>query len=217
MNLAADLLRDYLSANKITQGDYAAACGVDQSFVSQVLTGTIAISARNLSKLLEGLKAKEDKLRFLISYLHDQVPTEHVHDLSIRSADASVAPFLVREAHVDPATVFDDAIAQVLGQLPTQTKTQLYQFIQALRVDPALRSVFHGIMRYVPVTGAEAPHMAAPADTAGPFPVSIIKAAQALKSAQALKAGKNMSIRADGTRARSARAPKRDSRASNKK
>ncbi len=211
MNLAADLLRDYLSANKITQGDYAASCNVDQSFVSQVLAGTIAISARNLSKLLEGLKTKEDKLRFLVAYLHDQVPSEHVHDLTIRAASESSRPYLVEEITPDPKHIFDSAILEVLAQLPTQTKTQLYQFVQALRVDPALRSVFQAVMRYVPAPAAEAPHTGGLGDSAGPFPVKIIQ------NAQALKQGMNKSSHAAGTRAQSARARKRGSRASDKK
>lgn len=211
MNLAADLLRDYLATHKITQGEYAASCNASQSFVSQVLSGPIQISEGNLSKLLAGLKSKEDKLRFLVAYLHDQVPPEHVHDLAIRVADEKVRPFLIEEIVANSKNVFDAAIVEVLAQLPTQTKSQLYHFVQSLRVDPALRSVFHGIMRYVPAPTEAAPHTGRQGDSSGPFPIQI------MKNAQALKQGTNTSSRAADTHARSSRAQKRSARATSKK
>lgn len=180
MNVAAELLRDYLAENDISQGQFADACEVDQALISQILAGKILISQRNLNKLLRGIKDPATQKLFVVTHLRDQVPTEHVHDIMIRVAGGTDR----EEMHVEPAKVFDRAIAEVLAQLPTQTKATVYHFLQALRLDPTLREVFRGLMRYVPVP--HAPRRVEQEErvgTAGPFPVLRMKAEQQKRDA----------------------------------
>lgn len=184
MNLAIEHLRDYLTREKISQRSYADACDYDASLVSDVLRGTLPVSARNLPKLLAGISTRKDKLNFLSAYLRDQIPPEHTNELGLQITDlGEPATPLVEEVAVDPSTVLDEGIRHAVSQLPTQTKAQVYRFVKALRVDPLLRNVFDGLMHYVPPTPASTPppRTAEPATsgTAGPFPIEIIRAAQA--------------------------------------
>lgn len=211
MSLAVEHLRDYLARENVTQADFGKACGYDASLVSNVLSGSVGISARNLDRLLSGVKPPTDKLRFIAAYLRDQVPAEHVHQVSVNvENDGSAA----NGDATDEASLVSVAITHLLDELPMHTKTQLFHFVKALRRDTQLRSVFEGLMRYVPTDShTNPPHTAAPLEsqkkeTAGPFPVAIMRAALAKKDAERVsKPEKNKSIRARGTPAQSS--PKR--------
>jgi transcriptional regulator with XRE-family HTH domain len=209
MSLAIEHLRDYLAREKVTQAEFAHACGYDASLVSNVLSGAIGISARNIERLLHGVQPTEDKLRFVAAYLRDQIPAEFVHQVSVAIEPNSE----VGTDGSNDADLASVAILHLAEELPMHTKTQLFHFVKALRRDAQLRSVFEGLMRYVP----DDSHPANPPlrteqlpegrkkETAGPFPVAIMKKALAKRdAAKASKQGKSKSSLERDTPARSA-------------
>lgn len=150
--LAAEMLRSYLKDSGTSQADFAKAAGMDASTLTGILSLDISISAKNLPKLLRAFPVHNDKLSFLAAYLRDQVPSEHTDEVSIevnpmRPGATSGA---LCEVDIDPARLFADAAIAAIGQLPAQTQEQLYHLAKALRQDADLRTVFQGIMRYVP-------------------------------------------------------------------
>lgn len=190
MSLAVEHLRDYLKRENLTQAEFAAACGYDASLVSNVLsrTPTVGLSARNVARLLLGIKPVDEKLRFIAAYLRDQIPSEHVHQVNVVvETGAAEGP----AGRSDEASVVSIVIGHLFDELPMQTQTQVFHFVKALRRDPHLRKVFEGLMRYVPddshITQDTAATLAnqTNAGTAGPFPVEILKRAQARKDAEA--------------------------------
>lgn len=212
MSLAVDHLRDYLERENITQDEFGTACGYDASLVSNVLSGKVGISARNISRLLHGVNPPAEKLKFIAAYLRDQIPAEHVYQLSVNIESDESTDGTVQE---EPASVFDIALPHLIDELPLQTKTLVYYFVKALRRDPQLRLVFEGVMRYVP-TDAHAntkpftrqPHTEEQSEgqkpgTAGPFAPGALKKAQARAEAEAArKRGKKKSTRGRGIPAR---------------
>lgn len=153
MNTAIELLHDYLTRKKISQYEFAAACGVEQSLVSRVISGVTALSGRNLPLLLSGIEDQGVKVEILAAHLRDQIPTDYVSSIEVHATKPIAKK---RSTDVDPRKVFSNAAAELVPLLPMQTQTDVYKFIRALRTDSALRDILHGLIRYLPPANSAA-------------------------------------------------------------
>lgn len=143
MSFAIDYLEAHLA--QTSQAEFALRCGIDPSTLTKLLKGEVAISGKNVPKLLLGFSRKRQRQEFLTAYLRDEIPAEHSDEITISIG----IPGALCESDIDEK-IWVEALASVASQLPPHTQEQLYHLARALRHDASLRDVFKGIMRYVP-------------------------------------------------------------------
>lgn len=148
MSLALDFLKEYLSRSDVTQADYAKACGIDPSLFSQLKSGDVSVSSKNLPKLLRGLHTAKDRLDFLTSYLRDQVPNEYANMVAIQIGTGGESAWQVAES-TDDSQLEPQALL-AFAALPSRTyRLRIIRFLQTLRTDAKLRDLFGRTMAYL--------------------------------------------------------------------
>lgn len=149
MSLATDFLAEVFARKDYNQSDFARACGMTPTNVTDLLKGDVAISGRNLTKLLRGLRTEKDRLDFLTAYLCDQVPADYADEISIRLTAPAAACGMVMESS-DPANELEAQLILAFSALPSDLyRRRLLRLTQTLRKDADLRDLFARTMAYL--------------------------------------------------------------------
>lgn len=142
VSLALDFLRAHLEHQQISQAEFARRCDMTPANFSEVINGTVALSARNLERLLRGFKDEQDQLEFLAAYLRDEIPKEYADRIEVSSGKRS---FIVEEGAAGDA----DLVANY-SALPTKKLREAVQIcLRQLRIDSEFRALFVQTMNYM--------------------------------------------------------------------
>lgn len=166
MSLAVDYLREYLSEPNTTQAEFARGCGMTAPNISDVLKGDVAISRRNVGKLLRGFPQNK-RLHFLQAYLHDEIPEEYADDVTIQiSSRRSRA-----QEECTLAEAVEAALVSAFRSLPSDTyRGRVLTLVRALRGDEKLRELLKLTVEYLqPPAAAEEEALGLVAEDQAPF------------------------------------------------
>lgn len=147
MSLALDYLREWLQRSECNQADFAKACGMTGANVTDILNGDVTVSARNLAKLLRGLRSEPERLDFLSAYLRDQVPSDYSDEINIRLRVPN-GPLGVMDAGDEEP--LDLQMAQGFAALPSDLyRRRVVRFLNHLKKDSGLRDLFTRTVAYL--------------------------------------------------------------------
>lgn len=147
MSLAVDFLREFFARRETSQTDFARAAGMTPTNVTDLLKGDVAISGRNLDKLLRGFRSEKDRRDFLTAYLRDQIPADYADDITIQLR--APAEGMVCEGG-DERDTLDAQIMLGFAALPSDLfRRRLVNFVQHLRGDAQLRDLFARTVAYL--------------------------------------------------------------------
>jgi hypothetical protein len=108
--------------------------------LSDLLAGHVAISYRNLPRLLNGFESRKDRLAFLVAHLRDMVPPDYEDDIVIKTKSRRMAGTPVSE----------DEITKAWQHLPgRELQTRIIRLLKALAEDEDFRELFMKMMDYV--------------------------------------------------------------------
>lgn len=139
-NLALDYLREHL-ANK-TQLAFAQAAGMTAQNIGDILRGDVAISDRNLPKLLRAFDEEAQRQEFLAAYLRDRVPNEYADVVQIVARGAAVRESTSADVTAD--------LLEAFTALPSDLyRRRVVRLLQQLRRDDALRDLFVRTVAYL--------------------------------------------------------------------
>lgn len=130
----------------MTQAEFAIACGMDASTITDVLSGNVRISSRNIEKLLHGLPARAEQLQFLAAYLRDEIPLDYANDISV-GVEKSVAQKQEKSAAAYGADEGD--LLNAYRELSARKHRDLaLSVIRQIRSDTELRNLISQVMEY---------------------------------------------------------------------
>lgn len=148
MSLALDFLKEYLNRPSQTQTDFAMAAGMTPTNVSDLLKGDVAISDRNLAKLIRGLRSEKDRHDFLTAYLRDRVPSDYADIITVHLRPPVVETGMVMEAGDDEP--LDAQIIRAFASLPSDLyRRRVIRFLEHLKKDGSLRDLFTRLVAYL--------------------------------------------------------------------
>lgn len=149
MSLALDNLAEYLkraAASGDTKADFARASGVHPSLITNILDGDVALSGKNVPKILQGFRTKDDRLAFLLAYLHDEIPQEHANEISVQLAKSSTEGL----AESSIADAQEAQLLEAFFALPSDAyRRRVVTLVRALRSDAQLRDLFKSTVDYI--------------------------------------------------------------------
>jgi transcriptional regulator with XRE-family HTH domain len=147
MSLAVDFLSEFFARGETTQTDFARAAGMTPTNVTDLLKGDVAISGRNLDKLLRGLRTEKDRKDFLTAFLRDQIPADYADDITIQLQAHKTEGAL---EDPDDAGALEGQMILAFASLPSDLhRRRLVHFAQTLRGDAKLRDLFARTMAYL--------------------------------------------------------------------
>jgi len=115
----------------------ARACGLAPSTIGDLINGKIAVSEKNLARILHGFPDARDQVELLLAYLRGQVPS------SLRGAvtiEAAGTQWLLSEA---------PAAADPLAALPPKLRDEVASIARRMAEDAQLRDLFGRTVRYL--------------------------------------------------------------------
>ncbi len=171
MSLALDFLKEYLSRPGQTQTDFAMSAGMTPTNVTDLLKGDVAVSDRNLAKLIRGFRTEKDRHDFLTGYLRDRVPADYADVITVHLRSPEGRPGLVME---DPAEdSLELQLTQAFAALPSDLyRRRVIRFLNHLKKDGSLRDLFTRTVAYLEEADTGSP-LAFPELTPGPSPLEI--------------------------------------------
>jgi transcriptional regulator with XRE-family HTH domain len=111
----------------------ARACGLAPSTIGDLINGKIAVSEKNLARILHGFPDARDQVELLLAYLRGQVPSSLRGAVTIEAADTQ---WLLSEA--DP-----------LAALPPKLRDEVASIARRMAEDAQLRDLFGRTVRYL--------------------------------------------------------------------
>lgn len=148
MSLALDYLSDYLERTKTTQADYAKSSGIDPSLFTKLVQKEVAMSGKNLPKLLRGIREDRERLDFLTAYLRDQIPADFADSITIHLNGQPAPDGGLMESGEEES--LDAQIAQSFAALPSDLyRRRVIRFLNHLKKDGSLRDLFSRTVAYL--------------------------------------------------------------------
>jgi transcriptional regulator with XRE-family HTH domain len=115
----------------------ARACGLAPSTIGDLINGKIAVSEKNLARILHGFPDARDQVELLLAYLRGQVPSSLRGAVTIEAADTQ---WLLSEA---------PAAADPLAALPPKLRDEVASIARRMAEDAQLRDLFGRTVRYL--------------------------------------------------------------------
>ena len=115
----------------------ARACDLAPSTIGDLINGEIAVSEKNLARILHGFPDVRDQVDLLLAYLRGQVPSSLRGAVTIEAADTQ---WLLGEA---------PAASDPLVALPPKLRDEVASIARRMAEDAQLRDLFGRTVRYV--------------------------------------------------------------------
>lgn len=145
---ALSVLTDYLSESDTTQAEFAKAAGIDPSLFSQIKAGDVAISGKNLGKLLRGIREEPVRLDFLKAYLNEQIPDDYQTAITVSLVNAPSGRWSIAEESSEPSLA--EQMAHAFEALPSDLlRRRAIHLLTCLRNDTDLRDLFNRTVAYL--------------------------------------------------------------------
>lgn len=147
MSLTTDFLADYLIRSEQSQADFARAAGMTQPNFSEILNGSVEVSARNIGKLIRGFREEHERDAFIAAYLRDQIPAENADRITVHLSTPTGV--LEERPEADRMNIEVEMIA-AFDALPSDLyRRRVVKFLNKLRKDEELRDLFRRTMEYL--------------------------------------------------------------------
>jgi len=131
------LSRRRFSGGTATEPLLARACDLAPSTIGDLINGEIAVSEKNLARILHGFPDVRDQVDLLLAYLRGQVPSSLRGAVTIEAADTQ---WLLGEA---------PAASDPLVALPPKLRDEVASIARRMAEDAQLRDLFGRTVRYL--------------------------------------------------------------------
>lgn len=135
-----------LEQRNLTKSDLARIIAVSPATVGDYLSEQIAVTAKNLPKILRGISEPADQVTLLLAHLEDQVPPDLQTAVTLEARAPASRPGLAEEGR---DASWQSTVIALLGELPSRQRNDIVRLVVRLRDDTQLRDLLGRTLDYI--------------------------------------------------------------------